>query len=68
MRLEFLQGLRRIVDEGETGCLSTTKLCLETENVDLVLGGLVQLGEFDTEFILGDVGTVWVEDVTISTR
>lgn len=66
MWLELLQGLGRIVDEREASCLSTTELCLETENVDLVLVGLVHLGELATEFIFGDVGAVWVEDVTIS--
>jgi len=60
---KFLQGLGRIVNEGKASCLSTTELSLETENVDLVLGGLVHLGEFATKFILGDVGTVWVEDI-----
>lgn len=43
VRLEFLEGLWRIVNEGETGCLSTTELSLESENVDLVLVGLVEL-------------------------
>lgn len=66
MGLEFLQGLGGIVDKGETSCLSTTELCLETEDVDLVLGGLVEFCELATEFILGDVGSVWVEDITIS--
>jgi len=60
---EFLQCLWGIVDESETSCLSTTKLSSETENVDLVLAGLVKFGEFASELILGDVGTVWVEDV-----
>jgi hypothetical protein len=64
--LELLQSLRRIVHQGETCGLSTTKLSLQTENVDLVLVGLVHLGELSTEFILGDVGAVWVEDITIN--
>lgn len=59
--LELLQSFRRIVDKGETGCLSTTILSLETEHVDLVLVGLVHFGELGSEFILGDVGSVWVE-------
>jgi len=66
--LELLQGFRRIVHEGETGCLATTELSLETKDVDLVLVGLVHLGELATEFILGDVGTVGVEDVTIEKK
>jgi len=45
MWLEFLQCLGRIVDEGKTGRLSTTKLGLETENIDLVLVGLVELSK-----------------------
>lgn len=65
MGFEFLHCLWGIVDEGETGCLSTTELGAETENVDLVLASLVEFGEFASELILGDVGTVWVEDVTI---
>jgi hypothetical protein len=62
---ELLQRLGRIVDQRETSCLSTTILSLETENVDLVLVGLVHFGELATEFILGDVGSVWVEDITV---
>lgn len=66
--LELLQGFRRIVHEGEAGCLATTELSLETEDVDLVLVGLVHLGELATEFILRDVGTVGVEDVTVEKK
>jgi len=63
MGLELLQGFWGIVDESETSCLSATELSLETENVDLVLVGLVHFGELASEFILGDVGSVWVEDI-----
>jgi len=56
--LEFLQRLGRIVDEGETGCLSTTILSLETENIDLVFAGLVYFGKLASELVLGDVGAV----------
>jgi hypothetical protein len=63
--LKLLQRLGRIVDQRETSCLSTTILSLQTENVDLVLVGLVHFGELATEFILGDVGSVWVEDITV---
>jgi len=62
---ELLQCLWGIVNESETSCLSTTKLSLKTENVDLVLVGLVQLCKLASELILGDVGTVWVEYITI---
>lgn len=65
MRLEFLQGFWGIVDESETSCLSTTELCLKTEDINLVLVGLVELGELASEIVLGDVGSVWVEDITI---
>lgn len=65
MWLELLQGLWGIVHERETGRLATTELGLETEDVDLVLVGLVHLGELATEFILGDVGAVGVEDITV---
>lgn len=68
MGLELLQGFWGIVDESETSCLSATELGLETENVDLVLVGLVHFGELGSEFILGDVGSVWVEDITIKRR
>ena len=66
MRLKLLQRFRRIIDERETRRLSTTKLSLETENVHLVLVGLVEFGEFASEFVLGDVGAVGVEDITVS--
>jgi len=58
MGLEFLQCLRRIVDESETSGLSATELCLETEDIDLVLVRLVKFGNLSTELLLGDVGTV----------
>lgn len=64
MGFEFLQCLWRIVDKSETSGLSTTELGAKTENVHLVLASLVEFGEFASELILGDVGTVWVEDVT----
>ena len=64
MWLELLKCLRGIVNEGETGGLAATKLCLEAENVDLLLGGLVQLSELAAEIFLGNVGAVWVQDVT----
>jgi len=65
VRLELLHGLGRVVDEGEAGALATTELGAETEDGDLVLGGLVELGELLAELILGDVGAVGVEDVTV---
>ena len=62
--LELLQGLLGVVDEGKAGRLATTELGAETEDGDLVLVGLVKLGELVTELILGHVGAVGVEDVT----
>lgn len=64
MGLELLQGLGGVVDEGKAGRLATTVLCAETEDGDLVLVGLVQVGQLLAELILGDVGAVGVEDVT----
>ena len=64
--LELLQRLWGIVDESETSCLSTTELSSQTENIDLILVGLVQFGELGSEFVLGDVGAVGVEDITVS--
>ena len=63
--LELLEGLWGVVDEGESSGLSTTELSAETEDVDLVLVGLVKLSKLCTEIVLGDVGAVWVKDVTI---
>lgn len=63
VRLELLQGLGGVVDQSEAGALATTVLCAEPEDGDLVLVGLVQVGQLLTELILGDVGAVGVEDV-----
>lgn len=68
MRLELLQGLLGVVDQSEAGALATTVLCAETEDGDLVLVGLVQVGQLLTELILGDVGAVGVEDVPGNTE
>lgn len=62
--LEFLHRLSTIVDEGKSSCLSTTKLCSKAEDGDLVLVCFVKLAEFLSELILGDIGAVWVEDIT----
>jgi len=53
----------RVVDQSETRALATTVLCPETENADLVLVGFVEFGEFASEFVLGDIGSVGVEDI-----
>lgn len=62
--LELLQGLDGVVDQSEAGGLATTVLGAETEDGDLVLVGLVQVGQLLAELILGDVGAVGVQDVT----
>lgn len=64
VRLELLQGLSGVVDQSEAGALATTELRAETEDGDLILVGLVEASELLTEFVLGDIGTVGVEDVT----
>lgn len=44
MRLEFLHRFVRVVNEGEASALPSTVVRSETENADLVLVGLVELG------------------------
>lgn len=61
--LESLHSLGGLVDESESGASATTELGLDTEDGNLLLAGLVQLGEAITELILGDVGPVGVQDV-----
>ena len=68
MRLELLQGLSGVVDESEPSALATTILRAETENRDLVLVGLVEVGQLIAELILGDVGAVGVEDIPVLIR
>jgi hypothetical protein len=43
-------------------------VCLEAEDGDIVLLGLVQLTELSTELVLGDVGAVGVEDIATQNR
>lgn len=63
--LELLHGLGAVVDESEAGALTATEVCLEAEDGDILLLGLVELAELATELVLGDVGTVGVEDVAV---
>jgi hypothetical protein len=63
VRLELLQGLSGVVDQGEASALATTVLRAEAEDGDLILVGLVETGELVAQLILGDVGTVGVEDI-----
>lgn len=65
VRLKLLHRLVAVVDEREAGALAATVLRPEAKDRDLVLLCLVQLGELAAELILGDVGSVGVEDVTV---
>ena len=58
-----LEALLCVVDECETGALSTTKLGPESEHNDLVLGGLVHCGELVSQLVLADVGAGRVQDI-----
>ena len=64
VRLELLHGLVGVVDEGKAGALATTVLGSEAKDRNLVLVGLVQLGELAAKLVLGDVGAVGVENIT----
>jgi hypothetical protein len=66
--LELLQGFGGVVDESKACGLATTIMCPETEDGDLFLVGFVQLGKLAAEFVLGDIGTAGMEDVTIQNK
>lgn len=61
--LESLGVSSGLVNQTETSGLSTTKLGSETENRHSVLVGLVDLGQSVTQLVLGDVGSVRVQNV-----
>ena len=61
--LEVLEGFNGIVDQGETGSLTTTKVGLETEDGNNFLVRLVHLGKLLTELILGDGGATGMDDI-----
>lgn len=61
--LELLSSINRVVNETETSGLTTTVLGLQTKNGDGVLLSAVDRSKLLTELILGDVGTVGVQDV-----
>ena len=65
MRLKRLHPLCTIVDECETCALATTVLCSESEAGDLVFLAFVEFGELGAEFVLGDVGALWVENIAV---
>lgn len=61
--LESLGVSNGLVDQTETGRLSTTELGSETEDRDSVLVSLVKLGQLLSQLVLGDVSSVWVQNV-----
>jgi hypothetical protein len=63
--LEFLQSVVGFVDQSEAGGLSATELGAEPEDGDLALVGLVELSKLRAKLILGDIGSVGVENITI---
>ena len=64
-RLEFLHGFVRVVDERESGSLATAIMRAQTEDGDLILIRLVEIGELLAEFFFGDVGAARMQDVTV---
>lgn len=65
MGLEFLQSVVGVVDQSEAGGLSATELGAESEDGDLALVGFVELSKLRTKLILGDIGSVGVENITV---
>lgn len=61
--LKFLGVSSGLVDQTETSGLATTELGSETENRNGILVGLVGLGQSFTQLVLGNVWSVWVQDV-----
>lgn len=61
--LKLLGVSNGLVDQTETGRLSSTELGSESENGNSVLVGLVQLSQLLSQLILGDVSSVWVQNV-----
>lgn len=64
VRLKLQHSLGRVVHQGKAGGLAATKVRPQAKNVDLVLGSLVQGCQLVAQLLLGDVGTVGVQDVT----
>lgn len=62
-RLELLGIGNGLVDQTEAGGLATTELSSEAKDGDSVLLNLVDLRQLLTELVLGDVGSVGVQDV-----
>lgn len=60
---ESLGVFNRRVDQTETGRLATTEGSSETENRNGILFSLVDFGQLFSQFILGDVTSVGVDNV-----
>lgn len=60
---EFFQVSNGVVDQTETSGFTTTVLSSETENRNSVLVNLVNGGQFFTQFSLGNVSSVWMQNV-----
>lgn len=66
VRLEFLEVVVGVVNQSKTSRLPATELGAESKNGDRVFVGLVKVGKLGAELILGDVGSVGVEDITVA--
>lgn len=61
--LESLGVGNGLIHQTETGGLSTTEVGSESEDGDGVFVGLVQFGQSLSQLVLGDIGSVGVQDV-----
>ena len=61
--LESLGVGNGLIHQTETGGLSTTEVGSESEDGDGVFVGLVQFGQSRSQLVLGDIGSVGVQDV-----
>ena len=63
VRLILEEVLLAIVNESETSSLATTELGVESIDNNVSSVNLELLGEFLSDLLLGDGGSVWVEDI-----
>jgi hypothetical protein len=61
--LEFLDDISVVVNEGKASGFATTKSGTESKSDDVLGIGLVNLGEFFTDFSLGDIGFSRVQHI-----
>jgi hypothetical protein len=61
--LKFLEVGFRVVDQCESGRLSTTELSAETKCLDSLFGGFVEGGKAGADFIFGKIRLGRVKDV-----